>query len=95
VALSDIGFTKLQQNDLARAREYFEQALKIDPNNAAALINLAQVCERQGKKAEAESLYRRVLALPPPKGAQEGQVDPLKELAREGLLRVQGKRAGT
>lgn len=95
VALSDIGFTKLQQNDLARAREYFEQALKIDPNNAAAMINLAQVCERQGKKAEAESLYRRVLALPPPKGAQEGQVDPLKEIAREGLLRVQGKRAGT
>ena len=99
VALTDIGFAKLQQNDLARAREYFNQALKIDPNNGAALINLATVCEREGKKAEAESLYRRVLALPPPKGGkgQDGQAveDPFKEAARAGLQRLQmGKGLG-
>jgi general secretion pathway protein D len=86
VALSDIGFTKLQQNDLARAREYFDQALKIDPDNAAALINLGVVSEREGKKAEAERLYRRVLARETVKNAAGAvQVDPLREVARENL----------
>lgn len=99
VALSDIGFTKLQQNDLVRAREYFNQALKIDPNNAAALINLAALCEQEGKKAEAISLYKRVLALPSPEGGngKNGPVeeDPYKALAKAGLKRLQfGKGAG-
>jgi general secretion pathway protein D len=89
----------LQQNDLVRAREYFDQALKIDPNNAAALINLAALCEQEGKKAEATSLYKRVLALPSPEGGdgQNGPAgeDPYKVLAKEGLKRLQlGKGAG-
>ena len=91
VALTDIGFSKLQQNDLARAREYFNQALKIDPNNGAALINLATVCEREGKKAEAEALYRRVLTLPAAKdgNGDPATEDPLKGIARAGLKRLQ------
>ena len=98
VALTDIGFAKLQENNLVRAREYFNQALKIDPNNGAALINLAMVCEREGKRAEAEALYRRVLALPRPAGegkGKEGQPaaeDPLKGAAQAGLQRLQGGR---
>ena len=93
VALADIGFAKLQQNELGRAREYFNQALKIDPNNGAALINLATVSEREGKKKEAETLYRRVLALPSPKvedgnGGQSPE-DPFKAMARAGLQRLQ------
>lgn len=90
-ALTDIGFAKLQNNDLARAREYFNQALKIDPNNGAALLNLGMVCEREGKKAEAESWYRKVLALTPTKEEQAGgdQVtERLKEMARENLKRL-------
>jgi general secretion pathway protein D len=94
VALVDIGFTKLQQNELVRAREYFNQALKIDPNNGSALLNLATVCEREGKKAEAETLYRRILALPSVTGNGkgkdgQGEEDPLKALARAGLKRLQ------
>lgn len=93
VALADIGFAKLQQNDLHRAREYFNQALKIDPSNGAALINLAAVCEQEGKWREAESLYRKILALPPPRtGAESGgpaAEDPLRGAAQAGLQRVQ------
>ncbi|WP_310600969.1 type II secretion system secretin GspD [Desulfobulbus sp.] len=95
VALTDIGFAKLQQNDLLRAREYFTQALKIDPDNAAALLNLAQVCEREGKWREAESLYRRILALPVPKQEGGGGLaanDPLRGAAEAGLQRVQYKK---
>lgn len=91
VALADIGFSKLQKNDLVRARQYFEQALKIDPNNGSALLNLATVCEREGKKAEAESLYKRILALPAQGGEGKNGTaeDPLKALARAGLKRLQ------
>ena len=71
--MADIGFAKLQQNELVRAREYFNQALKIDPNNGSALLNLATVCEREGKKAEAETLYRRILALPSANGNGKGK----------------------
>ena len=91
VALSDIGFTKMQQNDLARAREYFDQALKIDPGNAAALINLGVISEREGKKGEAERLYRQVLARAPEKNAEGAvQADPLREVARENLDNLRG-----
>ncbi|MCL2790579.1 MAG: type II secretion system secretin GspD [Desulfobulbus sp.] len=92
VALADIGFSKLQQNDLLRAREYLQQALKIDPNNGAALLNLGQVCEREGKWREAESLYRRLLTIPPPKkkgGGGPAGDDPLRGAAQAGLQRVQ------
>jgi general secretion pathway protein D len=96
VALSDIGFAKLQQNDLVRAREYFDQALKNDPNNGAALINLGTVCEREGKRREAETLYRQVLAIPPPKDKKEGQatVNPWKVMAQDNIKRLQ-RRAKT
>ncbi len=96
VALSDIGFAKLQQNDLVRAREYFDQALKNDPNNGAALINLGAVCEREGKKREAEKLYRQVLAIPPPKDKKGDQaaVNPWKVMAQDNIKRLQ-RRAKT
>jgi general secretion pathway protein D len=82
--------SKLQQNDLLRAREYFVQALKTDPNNGAALINLGVVCEREKKWTEAESYYRQVLALPTPsKGEGSVGEDPLKMVANTALKRLQ------
>ncbi|MGD9947578.1 MAG: type II secretion system secretin GspD [Desulfobulbus sp.] len=92
-ALSDIGMSKLQQNDLVRAREYFVQALKNDPNNSAALINLGVVCEREQKWREAETYYRQVLTLPGPKqGEGPASEDPLKEVAKNALKRLQQRR---
>ena len=91
-ALADIGFAKMQQNDLGRAREYFNQALKIDANNGSALLNLGVICEREGKKTEAESWYRKVLALVPVKEEKRGQgpatADPLKDMAKENIKRL-------
>lgn len=91
MALADIGSAKLQKNDLVRAREYFMQALKIDPDNAVVLLNMGIVCEREGKKAEAESWYSKVLALVPPKDEKIGDrqgLEPLKEIARENIKRL-------
>jgi len=91
MALADIGSAKLQKNDLVRAREYFLQALKIDPDNGVVLLNMGIVCEREGKKAEAESWYSKVLALVPPKDEKIGDrqgLEPLKEIARENIKRL-------
>lgn len=95
VALSDIGFTKMQNNDLARAKEYFNQAVKIDPKNTAALFNLGVLLEREGNKAEAEAMYRKVLKTEKPAkdSGQEPEPDPMREAARESLnnLKAGGK----
>jgi len=91
MALADIGSAKLQKNDLVRAREYFLQALKIDPDNGVVLLNMGIVCEREGKKAEAESWYSKVLALVPLKDEKIGDrqgIEPLKEIARENIKRL-------
>ncbi|MBM9536047.1 type II secretion system secretin GspD [Desulfobulbus alkaliphilus] len=91
IALSDIGFARLQQNDLIRAREYFQQALTIDPDNSAALINMGLLYEREGNVREAEVLYRRVEALSTlATEAENGEVvvDPSIEAARDNLHRL-------
>ena len=89
VALTDIGFAQLEKNDLVRARQYFNQALKIDVDNGSALLNLGILCEREGKKEEALSWYRKVLALPPSKDEKGGQaVEQLKEIARKNIKRL-------
>lgn len=93
--LSDMGMNKLQQNDLVRAREYFVQALKNDPTNAAALVNLGVICEHEKKWQEAEKYYRQVLALPVTKDPQ-GQAgeDPLRAVARAALQRLEQRGRG-
>ncbi len=91
VALADIGFAKLQEKDYLRARQYFEQALKIDQNNPAALLNLGIVSEQEGNSVQAVEFYQRVMALPPPEGEGTGepqQLDAMKESAAGHLQRL-------
>jgi general secretion pathway protein D len=91
VALTDIGFAKMQDKDYLRARQYFEQALKIDESNPAALLNLGVVNEQEGNSAQAVELYQRVLALPPPEGEGAGppqQLDAMKATAAGHLQRL-------
>ena len=76
VALADIGFTKLQKNEYERAHQYFEQALKIDPNNPYVLYNLGVVCEKEGNVKQAAEMYRRLMELQrPEKDGVPGEFD--------------------
>jgi tetratricopeptide (TPR) repeat protein len=43
----------------------YKQALKLEPNNARNLNNLATVLDQQGKHREAERLYRKAITLAP------------------------------
>ena len=61
MSLSDIGFEKLQAKHYNEARDYFEEALDINPQSPYALMNLGVICEQQGKTAEAINYYQRVI----------------------------------
>ena len=95
VALTDIGFANLQKNDLDIAQMYFTQALKIDPQNAPAMLNLGALAEKQGNPEEAVKAYRQVLALKPESSDDEKEsleakrsLDAAKALATENLERL-------
>ncbi|MDW7773122.1 MAG: type II secretion system secretin GspD [Desulfobulbaceae bacterium] len=99
VALSDLGFINLRQDNLLRARQYFEQALKIDPDNPYALLNLGVVNEREGNIVTAAEMYGRVLELSPPEPDEDGmpaeaarQLRQLQQVAEEYLNNLSSDR---
>jgi Flp pilus assembly protein TadD len=56
-----LGFAYMEawQNDLAI--QYYHEALRLEPNNAYALLNLGVALDRQGKLEEAVEWYRKAL----------------------------------
>jgi tRNA A-37 threonylcarbamoyl transferase component Bud32/Tfp pilus assembly protein PilF len=51
-------------HDRAKAAEAFQQALAIDPNDITASINLANILKSRRQTTQAESLYKKVAAMP-------------------------------
>jgi general secretion pathway protein D len=93
VILTDIGFAKMQKNDLASAHLFFGQALKIDPEYASAILNLGVLSEKEGDTGNAIKEYRRVLDLQPfedGEGAEEANRHLLEvqDLASRNLQRL-------
>ncbi|WP_319550502.1 type II secretion system secretin GspD [Desulfogranum marinum] len=96
-ALTDLGFAKLQRSEFLEAKDYFLQALDIDPENPYATINLGVVYEREGNVQGAREMYQKVLELNPGEEQQDewrqSPYDVLKQLARENIqhLRTSGQ----
>ncbi len=92
-ALADIGFAKLQNKEFDKAKGYFNQALKIDPDNPYALINLGIIYEKEGDRVQAAEMYQQVLDLAAKGGgdddAGQGVDAALQNVARENLLQLQ------
>jgi general secretion pathway protein D len=92
-ALADIGFAKLQKKEYGKAKEYFDQALKINPDNPYALINLGIISEHDGDREEAARQYQKVLDLAGKGGSKDGGgngVDSaLQNVARENLKQLE------
>jgi general secretion pathway protein D len=93
LALSDLGFKKLQEKDYLRARQYFEQALLIDPNYPYALLNLGVISELEGDPARAAELYRKIGELQLPEELEQDeeavrQFMEIREMAVEHLQRL-------
>lgn len=52
----------MNRNDRKTAREYFQQAYKMDPNNAFALNNMGYLAEMDGDRETAQDFYERARA---------------------------------
>ena len=91
-ALADLGFAKLQNGEFAKAKGYFQQALKINPDNPYALINLGIVYEHEGNSDQAVRMYQRVLDLAGQgknaRDAAPGVDQALQNTARENLKQL-------
>lgn len=61
-AWAQAGFQAQQQGDIAGAEAAYQQALRLQPEHAAALQLLGGLARRRGDDAAAESLLRRSLA---------------------------------
>jgi len=59
--LIDQGFEQMQQGDYAKAKESFNQALKISPQNPYAQFNLGVISERENNPAQALTYYQNIL----------------------------------
>jgi general secretion pathway protein D len=91
-ALADMGFAKLQRKQYDKAKGYFAQALKIDPDNPYALINMGIIYEHEGTPGLAVGMYKQVLDLAAKGGSKDGAgkgVDQaLQNVARENLKQL-------
>jgi len=92
-ALADMGFAKMQSKQYTQAKAYFMQALKINPDNPYALINLGLVYEHEKNPDEARKVYQHVLDLAGP-GSGETDAPPqvdeaLQDVARENLRQLE------
>jgi len=93
--LADTGYQFLEAKDYEKAKQYFQQALEINPDNPYALLNLGVVYEAEGKRDEAIKVYERVITLNPEDRAFTS-TDPektghkLTDIARDNLKRLRG-----
>jgi tetratricopeptide (TPR) repeat protein len=58
-----LGKIALMQNDIPAAKQYYQQGLAMDPQNATLVFNLARVCDQNGDRADAIRLYRQALSM--------------------------------
>jgi Flp pilus assembly protein TadD len=56
------GVSAMNRNDRKAARQYFQQAFKLDPENAFALNNMGYLAEMEGDRETAQSYYDRARA---------------------------------
>ncbi len=92
--LTNLGFAKLQKEEYDKAKQYFEEALKIDPKNPYALVNFGVACERQGDVERAGKMYEKVLRLEATDQVIGGAaaIKSLKKLAKENLDQLNNKK---
>ena len=60
------GRCSLQRNNVKEAGEYFERALRLDPENASALLPFARLQHERGRFREARDLLVRYNRIAPP-----------------------------
>lgn len=94
MTLTERGYQKLVDSKYSEAREYFQEALDIDPQNPFALLNMGVVAEHEKQFEVALEYYQDVILLDSKAVAVETS-DPdkqglsLTQIARENYERLQ------
>jgi general secretion pathway protein D len=93
--LTDLGYGYIQAKDYDKATEYYEKALKINPDNPYALLNMGFIYEKKKDNQKAIEMYERLISLDPDERAytstepaQAGR--KLSDIARDNLKNLQG-----
>jgi general secretion pathway protein D len=91
---SDLGYRHLQAKEYDRAKEYFEKALEINPDNPYAILNMGVIFEREGKRDEATKMYERVISLNPEErdfsaSAPERKGRKVLDIAKDNLINLE------
>lgn len=94
VRLAEFGFDELKAGNTDQAKEYFLEALEIDPENPFANYNLGVIYEREGNKIEAFNSYQKVIITGTAQTARDATQpekvgQPLLQLARERIEGLQ------
>jgi general secretion pathway protein D len=94
VQLANLGYQHLQAKQYQKAKEYFEKALKINPDNPYALLNMGVIYEVEGNRDQAIKMYEKVISLNPDAKAAsstdpENKGKPLTDIARDNMERLQ------
>jgi tetratricopeptide (TPR) repeat protein len=91
----DMGYRQLMiAKNYDKAQFYFQEALKINPNNAYAYLNLGVTYEKKNQIPEAIEMYKKVITLNPQELITETNIPeligrPLVELAKYNLNQLQ------
>ncbi|MGB3211250.1 MAG: type II secretion system secretin GspD [Desulforhopalus sp.] len=93
MTLTRMGYEKLRVEQLEAAKDYFREALTINPVNPYALMNMGVVYEKEGNPKEALVMYQAVAtgssnAVAESTGDPSKAGVPLKKLARESIDRI-------
>lgn len=93
MTLSDMGFQKMLENKYDQARNFFNEALDINPESPYALMNLGVICESEGNTTEALKYYQKVIdtvsnsETGDPKGKGPSSMNLLK-ISKENINRL-------
>jgi len=61
VALVEKGYQQILDNKLVQAETNFKEALKVNPDNAYAILNLGVVYEKTNRISQAVELYNKLI----------------------------------
>ena len=91
------GYEKLTRGDIQEAKEYFQQALEINPENSFALMNMGVVYEKEGSREKALEMYQAVINAGTTEVASESNNPDkngalLVDIARENIERIKGNK---
>jgi len=77
-----LGWALVENNDLVRAEEELNRAIELDPELAAAYLNLGALYEKKNDTSKAREVYQRALDYD-----MEGDIAPLADKALERLYK--------